>query len=356
MTGFTRGFSHCPLIVRTGHSRQARIPEKSGREGVRTETFCNLLLYLSININMRLHFVKQSFLWIFILGPHLVFCQSDTLFLGFDIGKTQLLPRHQEALSKYFAGRQIRAGDTLKLISSADFLGSEAINRPISDDRLASAMQFLSGAGYSDSLILMPVSRGEIPARQDELKPEGEPWNRTVKLIYLRNRGREIGENAISGNEVNPISSKAFANGKGRASMGSLDDLEFAGAGDKLVLGNLNFQPGRHVLLIESVPDLKKLLSILLRREKLKIEIRGHICCMESGPGLIDGIDLDTGTRDLSLRRAQNIYQFLIRNGIDSTRLEYSGFGSSEKIHDPELTEEQKKQNRRVEILVLENN
>ena len=67
-----------------------------------------------------------------------------------------------------------------------------------------------------------------------------------------------------------------------------------------------------------------------------------------------EGLDIDTNRRDLSVARAKNIYEYLIHKGIDESRLHYRGFGSSRKLVVPEITEEDKTQNRRVEIMVVE--
>ena len=74
----------------------------------------------------------------------------------------------------------------------------------------------------------------------------------------------------------------------------------------------------------------------------LKIDIQGHICCQKNEENQI------------SLRRAVAIYAFLIRNGIDKSRLSYKSFGSSKPIYPlPEKTEAEKVANRRVEIEII---
>ena len=80
---------------------------------------------------------------------------------------------------------------------------------------------------------------------------------------------------------------------------------------------------------------------------KLKIEVQGHICCVYNG----DGDDLDTGERNLSVARAKAICDFLIKNGIDASRLSYRGFGSSKRLPNISIFDSK---NRRVEILILD--
>ena len=118
--------------------------------------------------------------------------------------------------------------------------------------------------------------------------------------------------------------------------------------GKSFVLENMNFYGGRHVLLPKSNKTLKLLLNTLKANPALEIEIQGHICCERTG----DGMDIDTHTLDLSVNRAKAIYDYLVKSGIDPSRLSYRGFGSSRKLV-LEFTEADRTTNRRVEVKVL---
>jgi len=69
-----------------------------------------------------------------------------------------------------------------------------------------------------------------------------------------------------------------------------------------------------------------------------KLHIRGHVCC---GPD-----------QKLSDKRAKNIYKYLLRQGIDPSRLSYKGYSDSIPLVFPEKTEEDAHQNRRVDFLI----
>ncbi len=92
--------------------------------------------------------------------------------------------------------------------------------------------------------------------------------------------------------------------------------------GDKVTLENILFQNIRHSLLPESFPVLDTLVSVLQRKKEYHILILGHVCCAPPG---IDGLDIDTGLRNLSVARAKAIYDYLVENGIDASRLAYKG-------------------------------
>jgi outer membrane protein OmpA-like peptidoglycan-associated protein len=114
--------------------------------------------------------------------------------------------------------------------------------------------------------------------------------------------------------------------------------------GEKLKIENLNFIINTFAVVNESRVKMYELLLVLQRNPQMKIEIHGHLCCMP-----VDRTDLST-------QRAKAIYNFLIQNEIDKSRLSYKGFGSTQPIYPlPEKSEEERAANRRVEILIVEN-
>ena len=118
-----------------------------------------------------------------------------------------------------------------------------------------------------------------------------------------------------------------------------------------IALPNLLFMGGRHILMNGSHASLDTLLQILIEKPSLRIEIQGHVCCTTFQA---DGFDWDTGTDDLSEQRARAIQAYLVRHGISSTRLRIKGFGGRRKLFPEEENEIQRQQNRRVEVMVLE--
>ncbi len=122
------------------------------------------------------------------------------------------------------------------------------------------------------------------------------------------------------------------------------DEFTNLKVGDKVVLKNLLFIGGRHVLLPESEPYLDSLLNKVRQYDQYKFKISGHICCQPPG---MDGLDWDTKQRNLSVARAKVIYDYLIKHGVSANRLEYVGHGSNFKLGGPD------KFDRRVEIEVM---
>lgn len=120
------------------------------------------------------------------------------------------------------------------------------------------------------------------------------------------------------------------------------DKIKAAKVGDQIKMNQLNFQPGLDLLLPESIPTLSELLTTMLENPKLQLAVEGHICCATSD-------DLN-----LSGMRAKVVYDYLVNNGISANRLSHQGFGSSRPIFPlPETTEEERIQNRRVELRIV---
>jgi outer membrane protein OmpA-like peptidoglycan-associated protein len=90
------------------------------------------------------------------------------------------------------------------------------------------------------------------------------------------------------------------------------------------------------------MPVLNELLAIMKENPTLEIEIQGHICC-EFEP--------DGQQEKLSVQRSKIVYLYLVKNGIESKRLSYHGFGHQFPIT-LERNEEERIQNRRVEIKI----
>jgi outer membrane protein OmpA-like peptidoglycan-associated protein len=118
-----------------------------------------------------------------------------------------------------------------------------------------------------------------------------------------------------------------------------------AKAGAILRIDNMNFQENTFAVMPGSRPKLYELLEVMKLNPGLKIKLQGHVCCMSAD------------RNDLSTQRAKAIMMFLNQNGIDKSRLSFQGFGVSQPVYTiPEKTPEEREANRRVEVLIVENN
>lgn len=113
------------------------------------------------------------------------------------------------------------------------------------------------------------------------------------------------------------------------------------------------FKGGTHELVNKSaLGELNYLVEVLKNNPNVKIEIQGHTCCTMDGR---DSYNSETGVYNLSVYRAYVVCQYLIKKGIEKSRLEYKGFGSSQKIISNDLFDvNAAKINRRVEVEIID--
>lgn len=112
--------------------------------------------------------------------------------------------------------------------------------------------------------------------------------------------------------------------------------------GDHIVLNNISFVAEKYELLPESYKELDQLVTFLKNNITVTIEIAGH--SDNSGDSSLNQI--------LSEKRAQSVYNYLIKNNISAQRLTYKGYGSGKPLAD-NATDIGRQKNRRVEFVIL---
>lgn len=112
--------------------------------------------------------------------------------------------------------------------------------------------------------------------------------------------------------------------------------------GQLFVLNNIFFETGKFNLMDESKTELEKLFQFLKANSSVRIEISGHT----------DNIGDKQKNIELSNNRAKAVLDYLISRGIETTRLEYKGYGDTKPVESNE-TNEGRAKNRRTEIKIL---
>lgn len=120
-------------------------------------------------------------------------------------------------------------------------------------------------------------------------------------------------------------------------------DLIKVKVGKKVVLNNILFETGKSILTAGSYTELDRLLSIMKENAQIKIEISGHT----------DNTGSSALNTKLSEARAKAVVDYLVKNGIDQTRMSFKGYGSLQPIADNANAAGRAK-NRRVEFKILE--
>jgi outer membrane protein OmpA-like peptidoglycan-associated protein len=111
--------------------------------------------------------------------------------------------------------------------------------------------------------------------------------------------------------------------------------------GDTITLDDVLFARGSSQLVDTSAPALDEVLSMMKTHASMKIEVHGHT----------DNMGTSRALKQLSEKRARVVREYFIRNGIDKARIECRSFGGTKPAARNDIEEERKK-NRRVELIV----
>lgn len=112
--------------------------------------------------------------------------------------------------------------------------------------------------------------------------------------------------------------------------------------GKHYVLNNIYFETNSSNLMPESKTQLDQLVNLLKERKNWHIEIEGNT----------DDIASEQYNQWLSEKRAKQVHDYLIKNGISASRLSFVGYGKRYPIAD-NSTDAGRQKNRRVEFKVV---
>lgn len=109
-----------------------------------------------------------------------------------------------------------------------------------------------------------------------------------------------------------------------------------------ITLNNIFFETAKYKLEKKSASELDKLVNFLVQNPSLKVEISGHT----------DNVGIKSNNLQLSTKRAESVYDYLVENGIEGGRIKFKGYGDALPLA-PNDTEQTRKQNRRIECKIL---
>ncbi len=227
----------------------------------------------------------------------------------------------------------------IDLHGHCDSKGPDEYNNRLSIRRVAAVKNYLTGNGMPASNIINEKGHGKKELINENKTEEERLLNRRVTISFttIIKQAEEIKASAPVTKNTVTLKEK-------------LADSSLI-AGSNIVLQNINFVGGSHQFLPQSKPMLEELLEAMQLNPRLVIRVEGHICCLQY-PG--DGLDIETGINNLSEARARAVKDYLVANNIAAERVSYKGFGRSAPIFSyPEKTEEERIQNRRVEIKII---
>jgi outer membrane protein OmpA-like peptidoglycan-associated protein len=111
----------------------------------------------------------------------------------------------------------------------------------------------------------------------------------------------------------------------------------------ELINKNILFEFDKAVVQKEAFGELESLINIMMDRSEIKIELQGHT----------DALGPESYNNNLSQNRVNSVRDFLIANGIDSSRIKCLYHGESKpKANNSDPSG--RKENRRVEVRFVE--
>lgn len=110
----------------------------------------------------------------------------------------------------------------------------------------------------------------------------------------------------------------------------------------RIVLRGVHFDFNKSDIRPDSRPILNEAAEILKENPEVRISVEGHT----------DAIGSDAYNEQLSLRRAEAVFRYLVNHGITPERMDVTGYGKRRPVADNE-TEAGRAQNRRVELYVI---
>jgi outer membrane protein OmpA-like peptidoglycan-associated protein len=112
--------------------------------------------------------------------------------------------------------------------------------------------------------------------------------------------------------------------------------------GSVSILNNIFFDTDKYALKDKSTTELDKVVRFLKQNPDVRIEISGHT----------DNVGTPSYNLELSSKRAEAVYNYLVSKGIDTQRLAAKGYGQTAPAY-PNDTEENRRRNRRIAFRIL---
>lgn len=267
--------------------------------------------------------MKRTYLLFFLLFPLLAICQEteQKFSLYFEHDSARLSAQHLQIIEGINISEEKDELD-IHIKGYTNSLGSPEYNLKLSNERAANVTALLR-----EFTIISSQGYGELDT--DAAK------NRRVDILvhYKKDHIPEAGDIIIEPIIV-PKKKPSFTSSLKK--------------GDKITLEGIMFYQDRDVIMDESRDALDRLTIFLKENANIKFKLIGHVCCGDPLRPGNDFINVRTGKNNLSEARAQALYNFLRKKGIERRRMRYEGMAFRQP------TGENNTKDRRVEIMITD--
>ena len=221
--------------------------------------------------------------------------------------------------------------ESISIFGFCDDIGADKYNLKLSQQRADAIKTIFSNNEISESLITNVDGKGEVLLKivneKDIVKIRG--LNRKAEIIVKPKKTKNNDLTEVTEN----IKKKAVPEQiRGEVKVG-----------DKIIFENILFKTGYSTVTPESKKILESIAKSLVERKDIYFTIQGHVCCTQYSR---DAVDRRTKKRNLSEARAEYVYNFFAKKGVDKKRMRHVGMRRKFPLGgDPKF-------DRRVEILI----
>lgn len=241
--------------------------------------------------------------------------KTNSFYLYFEFGKDVLTAKSKAELTTFLKMAKKYTME-VEIITFCDTIGSIEYNQALSDMRLAAMDKIFTEQNIP---ILKKESRGENLDGY-VIKEKQNSMQRTALITFMKKI--YVPEIVVNDGKTDRFSEVLTIKDKSNI---------------KPIILDIQFEGGTPIVLSKSLSEIDALYTFMNANKNVKALIRGHVCCEN---------DLT-----LSTQRADEVYQRLIRKGIDPSRLDFKGYSNTLPVVSPEITEEDRQKNRRVDVV-----
>lgn len=222
--------------------------------------------------------------------------------------------------------------DSVAILGYSDYLGKQSYNKVLSHKRAQHVFDNIKklqsqqlNTYFNDNTSIK--GKGEIYSPLTS--PKGIPEHRKVEIIFYKSPDKYVINKTNSIHVFNPEEGMKF--------------------NQVYVLEKVYFVGNEPELLEASMPELEAFYKQIKQiKTEFRLVIKGHICCLEEDATEDDKMF----SRVLSTARALRIQDYLVKKGIPESYIEYQGYSFDDPLIYPELSDNDKQINRRVEAIV----
>ncbi|MFD0990507.1 OmpA family protein [Mariniflexile jejuense] len=271
------------------------------------------------------------------LQTSFVFSQKElTHEVYFDTDKFDIPSTEENRLLLFISNLADIDIESISIFGFCDDIGAVSYNLKLSQQRANAIKTVFSNNEISEDLITNVDGKGKILLKiveeKNVVKIRG--LNRKVEIIVKPKPPKvievKVEKEAIKVEEPKKKEVQDVLKG----------DLK---VGDKIVFDTILFKTGYSQVMPESKKTLEAIANILVERKDIYFTIQGHVCCTQYTR---DAVDRKTNLRNLSEARAEYIYDYFAKKGVDKKRMRHIGLRRKFPLGgDP-------KYDRRVEIVI----